>query len=784
MSRNLVIAAMVTGLSWSCSGGEGDGNSEPDDTPAANDSTALSIPITTPDDIDVIVPVELDGPWVRRESNNDPNDGMRIYVDGDEATLTSVPESSSGAWEEDEVIWRAIQGDGTLQVLGSDNQYYAARMAYEGADRLHIDIAANGAGNDQTWERAPTCWTDDYMTEHGQRAPDMRTRASRLPAGARDALVAAREAGAEIQTVALTPGGEWVVVAANRPCYSPGFPESPRSAIDGFIAQGRRLDVVAFGPDGRWIVVADDLLRRSGVSDEVATRVRTLRASARRIDAVALGTDGTVVVSGGRAYTVGFETPPADLSDAIAAAEAGRRPVHEVVYGADRWVLVAEDWYASSGASTELWTELDRLRTAEERRLDHVVLHPGGDRDAWAIVSNAAEPAPDTTDLINLVEHRLPGDSSIYQRMALHGVHSLAIAAIEGNRLVWARGYGTRAPSTTSASGALVVDMEQYVYPSTIFDAASVSKPVAAVGALQLVDAGELSLTGEVLRSLSGPVLPPVAAGLFLSTLNPLGEITLARLLSHCAGLDHQNGGTGAQPRDADRNEVPIGNVITGAPPADRVHLVRRTTTPGDSMRYSGANYALVQGLIEANAPDGFDVHMRSLFDDLDMYDSSFRPPVDLDRYARGFDTGACGGTCPIYQYPNKAAAGLTTTVLDLASFVIMLNQNGRFMGRQIVDGATVERMMRQDGAAGSTLVEEQCAKPTNMGLGVRVRTDPNDQRFSHGGVHNGYRTGIYGYRTKRAGLVILMSGDRAPTGTGALRSEILASFRRQYVNR
>lgn len=779
----LALVATIAGLLWGCSGDDGDQNTDPGDTSSANTSTSTSFPVVTPADLELITAIELDGSWVRPESNNDPNDGMLIDVVGNRAVLTSVPETSSGAWEAGEVLWRNIESDGTLQVLGSDNQYYDARMTFEGADRLHVDIAANGAGNDQTWERVPTCWPDEYMAAHGSHMSNIWTRANRLPDGARDALVAARDAGAEIQTVALTPDGEWVIVAADRPCYSPDFPEGTRSAIDGFIAQGRSIDVVAFGPNDRWIVVADDLLRRNGVSDDVAARVRKLQEGGKRVDAVALGPDGTVVVGGGRAYAIGFETPPSDLSDAIEAAEAGRRAIHDVVHSADSWVLVAEDWYASSGVSTELWLELDRYRTSEERRIDHVVLHPDGDRDAWAIISNEVEPAPDATDLINLVEHGLPGDRSIYQRMALYGVQALAIAAIDDNRIAWARGYGSRAASTTSPSGALEVDLEQYVYPSTIFDAASVSKPVAAVGALQLVDAGTLDLTGEVLTSLIGPVLSPIAAGAFLATLNPLGDITLSRLLSHCAGLDHLNGGPGADPRDADRSEIPIGKVIMGASPANPGHLVRRTSTPGDAFHYSGANYAIVQGLIEANAAEGFNVHMRTLFDDLGMVDSSFRPPVELDRYARGFDSAVCGGTCPVQQYPNKAAAGLTSTVLDLANFVIMLNRNGRFEDRTILGGATVRRMMRQDGSAGSTLVEEQCAQPDNMGLGVRVRTDPSDQRFRHGGLHNGYRTGIYGYRTKRAGLVVLMTGDRAANRTDALGGEIRASFESQYVD-
>lgn len=61
MIRPLAIAAMAAGLPWGCSPGDGNARAEAADSSATSESTVPSIPITTPDDVDFIVPIELDG---------------------------------------------------------------------------------------------------------------------------------------------------------------------------------------------------------------------------------------------------------------------------------------------------------------------------------------------------------------------------------------------------------------------------------------------------------------------------------------------------------------------------------------------------------------------------------------------------------------------------------------------------------------------------------------------------------------------------------------------------
>ncbi len=97
---------------------------------------------------------DLTGDWVRTESNNNPNNGMRITFADDGATLTVVPSTASSSWRVGQVLWRNVRSDGTMEVRGSDGDYYPTDFAFQGSDRIDLDIHYNGRGNDQTWMRA------------------------------------------------------------------------------------------------------------------------------------------------------------------------------------------------------------------------------------------------------------------------------------------------------------------------------------------------------------------------------------------------------------------------------------------------------------------------------------------------------------------------------------------------------------------------------------------------------------------------------------------------------
>lgn len=103
---------------------------------------------TTVEDLD------LEGEWTRTSSSYDPNDGMRIRVDGNRATIAWRPATAHVRFAQGAVIWQDIEASGELRVLGSDGNYYPAELEGNGPNGLSLGIDHGGRGSVQTWVRA------------------------------------------------------------------------------------------------------------------------------------------------------------------------------------------------------------------------------------------------------------------------------------------------------------------------------------------------------------------------------------------------------------------------------------------------------------------------------------------------------------------------------------------------------------------------------------------------------------------------------------------------------
>jgi CubicO group peptidase (beta-lactamase class C family) len=88
---------------------------------------------------------------------------------------------------------------------------------------------------------------------------------------------------------------------------------------------------------------------------------------------------------------------------------------------------------------------------------------------------------------ITATRMRLGSYANILDRLRAYGVPGLSVAVIDGGRVAWAKGYGVADARVGNA-----------VTPATLFQAASISKPLAALGALALVERGKLDLDTDV----------------------------------------------------------------------------------------------------------------------------------------------------------------------------------------------------------------------------------------------------------------------------------------------
>src|ERR1041384_6050520 len=159
-------------------------------------------------------------------------------------------------------------------------------------------------------------------------------------------------------------------------------------------------------------------------------------------------------------------------------------------------------------------------------------------------------------------------------RMAAYHVPGVSIAVIHNGSIEGAQGFGV-----VQAGGRPVT-------AETLFQAGSISKPVAAMAALRLVEQGKLSLDTDVNQALTSWKISPSAAA-------PAAVVTLRQLLSHTAGLTVH----GFPGYSAGAPIPTLVQVLNGDQPAN-TSPIRLEAIPGERWKYSGGGYTVMQQLL------------------------------------------------------------------------------------------------------------------------------------------------------------------------------------------
>src|ERR1039458_808734 len=259
------------------------------------------------------------------------------------------------------------------------------------------------------------------------------------------------------------------------------------------------------------------------------------------------------------------------------------------------------------------------------------------------------------------------------------GVHSLALAiqfaaADECAERPGTDGYRHRRLQTawTKTYGVTEAGTSTPVTPQTLFQAGSISKPVAATGALSLVEHGKLSLDGNVNQYLKTWKVPD-------NEFTTTQKVTLRRLLSHSAGLTVHG-----FPGYAVGQPIPTTvQIFNGEKPAN-TDPIRVDFVPGSKVRYSGGGITIEQQMIVDVSGKPFPEFMHdTVLGPIGMKNSSYQQPLPTSLASLAASgTRADGKTIPgkWHIYPEMAAAGLWTTSGDLATFAIniALSKNGK----------------------------------------------------------------------------------------------------------
>lgn len=326
------------------------------------------------------------------------------------------------------------------------------------------------------------------------------------------------------------------------------------------------------------------------------------------------------------------------------------------------------------------------------------------------------------------------------------GVPGVSIAVIKDFEIAWTRGYGVADVATGAKTTA-----------DTLFQAASISKPVAAMAVLKAVQDRRFTLDQDVNELLTSWKVPA-------SEVTARQPVTLRGLLSHTSGTNDGFGFPGYAPGAPLPTLVQI---LNGEKPSN-VGPVLVTRTPLTSYKYSGGGVTLVQLLMTDVMKRPYHEVLRdSVLAPIGMNHSTYEQPLPPERdrtAARGHDRTGAARDVKWHVYPELAAAGLWTTAPDLARFGIELQQSLHGRSNRVLTRAVASEM----------------ASPVGVGpfaIGMDVRKAGEGWYLSHGGSNWGFQCLLFVHKLKGYGVAVMTNSDAGGRLVAELQQRVAAAY-------
>jgi CubicO group peptidase (beta-lactamase class C family) len=339
-------------------------------------------------------------------------------------------------------------------------------------------------------------------------------------------------------------------------------------------------------------------------------------------------------------------------------------------------------------------------------------------------------------------------DASVVQPlMKEFNVPGVSIAVIKDFKVVATYTYGVADVET----GAPVT-------PETMFQAASISKPVAAMVSLKAVQNGRFSLDQDINTILKTWKLPD---GPFTAER----RVTPRGLMSHTSGTGDAFGFPGYAAQAA----LPsITQILDGVQPPSNLRAVRLERPPMTGFEYSGGAVMIQQlALTDAIGKPFAEIAREWVLDPIGMTNSTYEqplPPLRAKQAARAHNrTGERMGD-PWHVYPEQAAAGLWTTPTDLARFAIEVQLSLLGKSNRVLSETTVREMVTPVGVG-------------PFAVGFQIAKEGEGWYFMHGGSNWGFQCDLISHRLKGYGAVIMTNGD----GGGALIGRLRRLIQQEY---
>lgn len=306
-------------------------------------------------------------------------------------------------------------------------------------------------------------------------------------------------------------------------------------------------------------------------------------------------------------------------------------------------------------------------------------------------------------------------------------VPGMAIGVVFNDQVLYLKGFGVRQLGEPDA-----------VDPDTVFQLASLSKPLASTAVASLVGEGIVSWDSKIIDlDPSFRLYDPYATA----------QVTLRDLFSHRSGLA---GDAGNDLEGLGFSQAEILRRVRYLPPAGPF----RST-------YSYSNFGITEGGVAAAKASGMaweDLIATRIFKPLGMTSTSARYADFVARpdhaSLHAFIDGKWQPVVKRNPDAQSPAGGVSSTVRDLANWVILQMDGGEFQGKQLIDPTALAETHKLLIQSGGNPVTKQ---PTYYGLGWGTDVEANGLHWRHSGAFSaGARTSVDIMPDQHLGIIVL----------------------------
>jgi CubicO group peptidase (beta-lactamase class C family) len=308
-------------------------------------------------------------------------------------------------------------------------------------------------------------------------------------------------------------------------------------------------------------------------------------------------------------------------------------------------------------------------------------------------------------EIISRLEKLIP------QLMTDGDVPGLSIALIQNSEIVWHHGYGVKNSQT-----------KEPVTDDTLFEAASLSKPVFAYAVLKLADNGKIDLDTPLNKYLPG--------NYEVGDDPRINQITARHVLSHTPGFP---------------NWRPLNNKVL------KIHF-----TPGERFSYSGEGFVYLAKVIEHLTGETINNFMKkSVFEPLGMTSSSY---VWQDNFAtlKAFGhspTGEPRGQNKVEK--ANAAASLVTTAQDFGKFLSAILKGKGLKNTTLKQMLTAQIKVSESGTNNTSRMPDKFSPSLSWGLGAGLQNTADGVSFWHWGDNGNTKAFFVAFDKHKTGVVV-----------------------------